>query len=206
MVDGGVDVGIPLDVGGSDGGPGSPLDCPAFFDCAGECPDDPCLDACVARVTPAAEPIILDLLTCIDDNDCEDESCLETFCSPELAACAGAPLPDGGLPDGGTDGATTCAPLAGVPELTGPLSGLRASYAAGEAMEVGVSVDEDTARVIVGIYEVGSSLYLGGNAEDVAPDHPRLVRGRGRRCDGHVLHGGGLLDEPLHDTLRPQHV
>lgn len=166
-----VDGGGMSDGGSPDGGPGSPLDCPGFFDCIGECPDDPCLDGCIARVTPAAEPIILDLLTCVDDNGCEDEACIEAFCTPELAACAGVTPMDGGVPDGGMpdSGRPLCTPLAGVPELTGPLSGLRASYVAGDPMQVAVPVDEDTARVIVGIYEVGSSLYLGGNAEDVAP-------------------------------------
>lgn len=55
----------------------------------------------------------------------------------------------------------------GTPEMTGPVTGLQGSYAAGDAIDVGVPVDEDTARVIVGIYEVGSELYLGGTAEDV---------------------------------------
>lgn len=36
-------------------------------------------------------------------------------------------------------------------------------------MQVTVPVDEDTRRVIVGIYEVGSTLYLGGTANDVEP-------------------------------------
>ena len=52
--------------------------------------------------------------------------------------------------------------------MTGPIQGLQASYPAGDPIEIGVPVDEDTARVIVGIYEVGSTLYLGGTAEDTA--------------------------------------
>ena len=35
-------------------------------------------------------------------------------------------------------------------------------------MSIGVPVDEDTARVTVGIYEVGTLRYLGGSAEDAA--------------------------------------
>jgi len=57
---------------------------------------------------------------------------------------------------------------AGKPEMTGPIQGLEPSYPAGDPIDVGVPVDEDTARVIVGIYEVGSNLYLGGTAEDTA--------------------------------------
>lgn len=150
-----VDGGSPMDSGGSPDGGGSALDCPGFYDCIGECPDEPCVDACVARVSPDSEALIIGLSTCVDDNGCEDESCIEAFCTPELEACAGGML--------------TCQPLSGVPELTGPLTGLLASYVAGDPMTIGVPVDEDTARVIVGIYEVGSSLYLGGTAEDVAP-------------------------------------
>lgn len=55
---------------------------------------------------------------------------------------------------------------AGKPEMTGPITGLQPSYLAGDPMDVGVPIDEDTSRVIVGIYEVGSELYLGGTAED----------------------------------------
>lgn len=56
----------------------------------------------------------------------------------------------------------------GVPEMAGPIEGVEPSYLAGDPIDVGVPVDEDTRRVIVGIYEVGSNLYLGGTAEDAA--------------------------------------
>jgi hypothetical protein len=65
------------------------------------------------------------------------------------------------------DPGSTCERV-GFPELTGAITGLNASYAAAAEIHVGVPVDEDTQRVIVGIYEAGSTLYLGGNAEDVA--------------------------------------
>ncbi len=56
--------------------------------------------------------------------------------------------------------------VAGKPEITGPIQGLQSSYAAGDPIDITVPVDADTARVIVGVYEVGSELYLGGTAED----------------------------------------
>jgi hypothetical protein len=68
----------------------------------------------------------------------------------------------------GSTGEPQCEPL-GKPEMTGPITGLQASYLAGDPMDIGVPVDEDTARVSVGVYEVGSKLYLGGNAYDIAP-------------------------------------
>lgn len=54
----------------------------------------------------------------------------------------------------------------GKPEMTGPITGLDVSYVAGDPIDIGVPVDEDTKRVIVGVYEVGTTLYLGGTAED----------------------------------------
>jgi len=67
-----------------------------------------------------------------------------------------------------TTGSEPTCEATGKPEMTGPVVGLQASYGAGDPIDVGIPVDEDTARVIVGIYEVGSRLYLGGTAEDVA--------------------------------------
>lgn len=78
-----------------------------------------------------------------------------------------ASTPDAGAGgDVGSGGGTCDEP--GKPEMTGPIQGLEESYAAGDAIDVGVPVDEDTKRVIVGIYEVGSALYLGGTAEDTS--------------------------------------
>ncbi|HET6582296.1 MAG TPA: hypothetical protein VFG69_02590 [Nannocystaceae bacterium] len=143
-----------VDTTSSDGGT-TELDCPGIFDCVGMCAegDDPCVEACVARGTEDAIALADDVLVCAQTNGCTDEACLADNCSAELLACAG---------ESGCDGA-------GKPEMTGPITGLHASYPAGDPMQVGVPVDEDTARVIVGIYEVGSKLYLGGTAEDVQP-------------------------------------
>ncbi len=74
---------------------------------------------------------------------------------------------------GGSDGSGASSSSSGCsgdgrPELTGPIIGLQPSYLAGDPIDISVPVDADTARVIVGIYEVGSTLYLGGTAEEAA--------------------------------------
>ena len=119
----------------------------------------------------------------------------------------GGPSDDDG--SGGSGGGASC-DGAGKPEMTGPISGLAVSYAAGDPIDIGVPVDEDTLRVTVGVYEVGSTLYLGGTAEDSSPgEHPiaQPVRRRCRRRDGHVLPPGrALLDERVHDAVRAEHV
>ncbi|WP_236515242.1 hypothetical protein [Sandaracinus amylolyticus] len=63
---------------------------------------------------------------------------------------------------------------AGYPEMTGPITGLAESYQAGDPIDIQVPVDEDTRRVVVGIYEVGTTLYLGGTAEDVSSSTAQL--------------------------------
>lgn len=155
---------------GDAGSPGE-LDCPGVFDCAALCPetDAACSDACVARASGAALPLVNGVVSCAERNSCTTEACLSANCAPEILACAGAPPTDGGVTDaGGCEGA-------GRPEMTGPITGLEPSYAAGDPIDIGVPVDEDTARVIVGIYEVGSKLYLGGTAEDAAGPTTRTL-------------------------------
>jgi len=71
---------------------------------------------------------------------------------------------DSGEPDAGSDCDGT-----DKPEMTGPISGLKSSYQAGDDIDVSVPIDEDTARVTVGLYEEGSERYLGGSAADVSP-------------------------------------
>lgn len=140
------------------------LDCPGVFDCVALCPetDAACPDACVARASASAVPLVTALVGCAERNGCTTEDCLTTNCTPEVLACAGSPTTDGGVTDAGG------CESAGRPEMTGPITGLQPSYLAGDPIDVGVPVDEDTARVIVGVYEVGSTLYLGGTAEDAA--------------------------------------
>lgn len=131
------------------------LDCPGIFDCAAVCADDPCVEACIDRGAVEALELVQAVLVCAEESSCTEETCLEANCAAELAACAGEEPPTCDRP--------------GVPEMTGPVLGLAATYIAGDPIHVSVPVDEDTARVIVGVYEVGSNLYLGGNAEEATP-------------------------------------
>jgi hypothetical protein len=149
----------------------SELDCPGVFDCVTLCADgdDPCVEACVGRGSAPAVALVNDVLACAQRNACTDEACLSMRCGPELLACAGTPA-DGGV----GDGATGCDGT-GKPEMTGPITGLEPSYLRGDPIDIGVPVDEDTARVIVGIYQVGTTLYLGGTAEDAAPSSTRTL-------------------------------
>lgn len=142
------------DASSSDSGT-TELDCLGVFECVTACPDedDACVDTCLEGASEAALELVEDVLVCAQSNGCGDEACLAEDCGPELLACAG---------EVGCDGT-------GKPELTEPIAGLQASYGAGDPIEVIVAVDEDTARVTVGVYEVGSTLYLGGTAQDVAP-------------------------------------
>lgn len=166
--------GVPARDGGvRDGGVcdgGAALDCPGVFECVDACGegDDACADACVVRGASQARPVVDDVLACAGRYGCEDESCLAERCAQEILACAGAQALDGGPADAGVapDARAGCE-SAGTPELTGPITGLAASYAPGDPIDIGVPVDQDTARVIVGVYEIGSMLYLGGTAEDV---------------------------------------
>jgi hypothetical protein len=103
-------------------------------------------------------------------------ACLFTFC----LACGddGSSSGNGGSSsgtggEGGAGGGGSC-DEPGKPELTGPITGLSASYAAGDPVDVSVPHDADTARVIVGIYEVGSALYLGGTAEEAGSGSTNL--------------------------------
>jgi hypothetical protein len=95
---------------------------------------------------------------------------LTTACGDDAQ---GGPTDDDGG-SGGSGGGSSC-DGAGKPEMTGPITGLVASYAAGDPIDIGVPVDEDTRRVTVGVYEVGSTLYLGGTAEDASPGSTRTL-------------------------------
>lgn len=185
-----------LDAGGEE------LDCTGVFDCVESCRDgdDRCVEACIELGSGEALSATYDLLDCAETNGCSDEDCLASECGAELLECAGLPALDGGARDAGGvadagatrdaggmadagdagvdadagDAAVPCV-SAGRPELTGPITGLKASYAAGDPINIAVPVDADTARVIVGVYEVGSTLYLGGTAEDVGASSSRTL-------------------------------
>ena len=56
-----------------------------------------------------------------------------------------------------------------MPQLTGALSGISASYAKGGAMTVSLPVDADTRRAQITIYDYNSPLQLGSSAAEVTP-------------------------------------
>lgn len=170
MDDAGTTTGV--DSGGTtllDGGPG--LSCPELFECIDACADSACEDACIERGTPEGLVLAGALAACADENSCTTEECLSASCGAELLACADVmPAPDGGTPDdaGMPDGGgTSCSPGVGIPQLTGPPSGLAATYAAGATIDVVLPVDEDTRRATISIYEYGSTLTLGSAATEV---------------------------------------
>jgi hypothetical protein len=103
-------------------------------------------------------------------------ACLPVVLALGSAACGddadGDATDDDGA--GGSGGGSSC-DGAGKPEMTGPITGLAASYPAGDPIDIGVPVDEDTRRVTVGVYEVGSTLYLGGTGEDASPGSTRSL-------------------------------
>ena len=74
----------------------------------------------------------------------------------------------GGGGGGGTVDAG-CLFNTGMPQLTGPLTGISASYAKGGQMNVGVPVDADTKRATITIYDFNSPLQLGSSAMEVSP-------------------------------------
>lgn len=159
------------DAGGTPVDAGSTLSCLEIFECISACPDSACEDACIERGTPDALALATALAVCADANSCTTEACLSASCADEVLACAAVgPLPDGGLPDGGVPdgGGPSCSPGVGVPELTGALGGLSASYGRGETITVNLAVDEDTRRAIVTIYQYGSPLMLGSVATEVS--------------------------------------
>ncbi len=107
-----------------------------------------------------ATPSALALAIALSVAACGDDS------GAGAASTGGSPSTGGESAVGGAGGASCSSD--GKPELTGPITGLSESYLAGDPIDISVPHDEDTARVIVGIYEVGSALYLGGTAEEAS--------------------------------------
>lgn len=152
----------------------TPLDCPGVFSCAESCTDEFCIDACISRATPQALQLAQAVAVCSKANNCSTSNCLAVNCPNEVNACRGfTTLPDSGMPgggagDGGTSATPTCVPTNGVPELTAPLSAINASYAGGTYIDPIISVDGDTRRVRLAVYDYANSTRLLQNwAEDV---------------------------------------
>ncbi len=92
--------------GTPDAGP-SQLGCKEVLDCSAACSasdDGGCTDACVARATPSAKDQLTALVQCDQTNGCNsDESCLQSKCATEIAACVSLVPGDGGTEGGGGD-------------------------------------------------------------------------------------------------------
>ncbi|MEZ4222800.1 MAG: hypothetical protein R3B13_17800 [Polyangiaceae bacterium] len=98
--------------GGNAGGGGSPStangSCFDILGCIANCPDgdDACLDTCFAGGSSTGQQQLLALLTCMDQKQCTEVSCIETQCTNELATCldsstvGGNPNPGGTVPTG----------------------------------------------------------------------------------------------------------
>ena len=80
LADAGVDGAIVDDV--------SPLTCVKVLQCATNCSDSACEDACVARATPDAKTALTNLVACYQANACDGGDCVQTKCAAELSACA----------------------------------------------------------------------------------------------------------------------
>ena len=84
--------------------------CQAFMECAGECGNQGCVDACT-EAHPDGVVVYNTAIECAQANNCIDnienridERCLERFCAEETEACFGPEPMDGGeMPGAGPD-------------------------------------------------------------------------------------------------------
>lgn len=78
------------DMGGSQPPPSGPLSCSELIDCVGACPDEDadCPDLCLDAATDSATLALNELIFCRQLNSCSNATCIETFCTEELEACA----------------------------------------------------------------------------------------------------------------------
>ncbi len=80
----------------------SQLGCKEVLQCSAACSaadDGGCTDGCVARATPSAKSQLSAIVQCDQTNGCNsDQTCLESACAAELAACVSFVPPSG---DGG---------------------------------------------------------------------------------------------------------
>ena len=61
--------------------------CQQIFQCALECEDVDCEDACYAKGTPAGKAQVDALIACSQANECTDGECIIANCSTEYEAC-----------------------------------------------------------------------------------------------------------------------
>ncbi len=78
----------PDDDGPRGGGNGSTqLMCRGIFDCAADCDDSSCDDACYARGTALSKQLVDVVANCYAANSCADSACLTGNCEAQWAAC-----------------------------------------------------------------------------------------------------------------------
>ena len=93
-----------------DGG-GVPWTCPQVIQCTSLCTDFPCISACIAQGSPAAQSQSQALLQCsfTHCSGSTDPYCTVNNCGTELQACYGqVPQGDGGTPSGDGGSGLTC--------------------------------------------------------------------------------------------------
>lgn len=81
-----------VDGGGDESGP---LTCFGIFQCAADCSESGCEDACLARGTDEAKAAVSNVVTCYQENACDGGDCLQTNCKAEISACAALQAPAG---------------------------------------------------------------------------------------------------------------
>jgi hypothetical protein len=83
---GGTDTGTAT--GGTTTGGFGDWNCGPLMQCAGQCADQPCVDACYAQATEPAQGEADDLIECIITNACgHDPVCIENNCGTEYEVC-----------------------------------------------------------------------------------------------------------------------
>ncbi len=65
--------------------------CAQFFECGNPCQDNACVEACIQRSTPEAVEQVRDMLTCVQQADCEDDECRLGACWDHVLHCYGGP-------------------------------------------------------------------------------------------------------------------
>lgn len=75
--------------GGGGGGAGGTATCMDTLKCVAACAsgDTACIDACDVAASTAGRNQLLDLLSCMDTNQCAAVSCVETNCGTQLNTC-----------------------------------------------------------------------------------------------------------------------
>lgn len=74
--------------GGADGEEGS--SCADIFGCVAECSSQDCFDQCREDGSDDATAQFDAVLACMNEHSCEDDACMQEFCSSQVNACQGS--------------------------------------------------------------------------------------------------------------------